>query len=87
MSLLIKNRTIRPSTREANSSYRIKVPNAKPDDEVVIFIDHESMDYRTIYKCTGELFQETDSIYFRVEMVNREVLIKWGANKEPEKVK
>tara|TARA_R110001583_G_scaffold22884_11_gene85361 strand:+ start:325 stop:588 length:264 start_codon:yes stop_codon:yes gene_type:complete len=87
MGVIIKNRTIRPSTRNANSSYRVRVANAKPDDEIVIFIDHESMDYRAIYKCSGGLFQESDSIHFKVEMDNGEVLIKWGGNKEPERVR
>lgn len=80
MAVIIRNRTIRPSTRDTESAYRVKVENAKPDDEIIIFIDHESMDYRSIYKCTGELFQKSDSIYFRVEMENGKVQIKWGNN-------
>ena len=88
MSLIIKNRTIRPSTRNANSAYRIKVANAKVDDEIVIFIDHESIDYIAIYKCTGELFQDTDSIYFSVEEDNiGKLIINWKSRRIPELVR
>ena len=87
MSVIIRNRTIRPSTRDANSPYRVKVNNAKLDDEIVIFIDHESKDYRTIYKCTGELFQASDSIYFKVEMVNGKIVINWINERIPEQIK
>jgi hypothetical protein len=87
MSLIIRNRTIRPSTRDINSAYRIKVDNARPDDEIVIFIDHESMDFRTTYKCTGELFQVTDSIYFKVEDDNGKLNIIWKGEKIPVKIR
>ena len=87
MSVIIRNRTIRPSTRDANSPYRVKVDNAKLDDEIVIFIDHESMDYRTIYKCTGELFQASDSIYFKVELDNGKIQINWKGENIPERIK
>lgn len=87
MSLIIRNRTIRPSTRDANSAYRIKVNNAKADDEIVIFIDHESIDFRIIYKCTGALFQESDSIYFKVEELNGKIIIVWRKDKTPELIR
>jgi len=87
MSLIIKNRTIRPSTRDVDSAYRVKVNNAAPNDEVVIFIDHESMDFRTIYKCTGELFQDSDSIYFKVEDDNGKLNIIWKGEKIPVKIR
>ena len=87
MGVIIRNRTIRPSTRDANAPYRIKVENAKLGDEIVIFIDHESMDYRTIYKCNDELFQESDSIYFKVESKNRDISINWMNGKIPEKIR
>ena len=67
MSIIIRNRTIRPSTRTENSAYRVKVENAQKEDRIIIFIDHESRDFRKMYKCTGELFQESDSIYFTAE--------------------
>ena len=87
MSVIIRNRTIRPSTRDSNSLYRIKVENAKIDDEIVIFIDHESKDFRSIYTCTGELFQESDSIHFKVEDENGDFFIKWMKEKNLEKIK
>lgn len=87
MSVIIRNRTIRPSTRDANSPYRIKVENAKLSDEIIIFIDHESMDFRAIYRCKGDLFQESDSIYFKVESLNGKNLIKWRNEITPELIR
>ncbi|WP_339706731.1 hypothetical protein [uncultured Kriegella sp.] len=87
MGVIIRNRTIRPSTRDANAPYRIKVENAKLGDEIVIFIDHESKDYRAIYKCRGDLFQESDSIHFKVEDEEDEISINWMKGKIPEKIR
>lgn len=87
MSVIIRNRTIRPSTRDVKSKYRIQVTNAMPEDEIVIFIDHESADFRVIYKCTGVLFQERDSIYFKVDVANSKPTILWVGNNEPELVR
>lgn len=87
MGVIIRNRTIRPSTRDANSPYRIKVENAKLGDEIVIFIDHESMDYRAIYKCRGDLFQESDSIHFKVEDENGGFFIRWMNEKNLVKIR
>ena len=87
MGVIIKNRTIRPSTRNPDSAYRIQVRNAIPDDDIVILIDHESMDFRSIYKCTGEVFQESDSIYFKVESEEGKISINWPRGKIPEKIR
>ena len=87
MGAIIKNRTIRPSSRKPDSAYRVQVKNARPEDQIVIFIDHESMDFRSIYKCTGELFQESDSIYFKVESLKGEISINWMKGKIPEKIR
>ncbi|WP_156125329.1 hypothetical protein [Cellulophaga sp. Hel_I_12] len=66
--------------------YRIKIDNPLPDDDIVIFIDHESRDYRRIYKCKGEFFGKSDSLYFSIEEENNRILIKWR-NSEPELIK
>lgn len=87
MRIIIRNRTIRPSSRKADSAYRVKVENAKPEDQIIIIIDHESMDYRSVYKCSGELFQKTDSIHFKVKMSNDQPIIDWGNDRVLEKIK
>ncbi|MEO9480266.1 MAG: hypothetical protein ABJO28_11205 [Maribacter dokdonensis] len=87
MGVIIKSRTIRLSTREANSPYRINVINANLTDEIIIFIDHESKDFRTIYKCKGEVFKNSGSIYFKVDRVDDEISIKWSNGIELEKIK
>ncbi|WP_300024336.1 hypothetical protein [uncultured Maribacter sp.] len=87
MSVIIRNRTIRPSTRNVKSAYRIQVTNAKPENLIIIFIDHESADFRVIYKCTGAFFQERDSIYFKVKVINNKPTILWSGSNEPELVR
>lgn len=87
MKTLIRNRTIRPSSRKLNSAYRIKVENINNDDEVVIFIDHESKDFREIYLCTGELFKKSDSIYFKVRESEDQINIIWSSDKHPSKIR
>src|SRR5690606_37940698 len=64
--LHLRQRTIRPSTRRPDSPYRVKVEDASSDDLVVIFIDHESMDFREIYHCRGSAFHNgSSSVTFR----------------------
>lgn len=57
MRLHLRHRTIRPSTRKPNSTYRVKVHGALPNDLVVIFIDHERGDFRQIFHCRGRAFR------------------------------
>jgi hypothetical protein len=87
MKTIIRNRTIRPSSRKVNSAYRIKVENIKNEDEVVIFIDHESRDFREIYICTCEVFKNSDSIYFKVIEKDNKVNIIWVGEKHPVKIR
>ena len=87
MSAIIRNRTIRPSSRKVNSAYRIKVANVKVVDEIVIFIDHASRDFREIYICTSEHFQNSDSIYFKVVEDEKNVQILWNGKKHPIKIR
>ena len=86
MKEIIRNRTIRPSTRAKNSAYRVKVENAQKEDRIIIFIDHESRDFRKIYKCTGELFQDSDSIYFKAEEEGEGITINWRGEIIPEEI-
>ena len=86
MSIIIRNRTIRPSTRAKNSAYRIRVENAQKEDRIIIFIDHESKDFRKIYKCTGVLFQDSDSIYFMAEEEGERITINWRGKIIPQEI-
>jgi hypothetical protein len=66
MTLHLRRRTIRPSTRKPESPYRIKVAGASPNDLVVIFIDHECGDFREIYHCRGSAFRnKSASVSFK----------------------
>ena len=59
--LIIKNRTIRPSTRDANSAYRVKVVNANPNDILIpIKLDNGALASSGNYR----QFYEEDSLTF-----------------------
>jgi len=65
-TLHLRQRTIRPSTRKPDSTYRVTVEDPSPNDLVVIFIDHECKDFREIYHCRGTAFQNrSSSVNFR----------------------
>lgn len=82
MNLHIRNRTIRPSSRQADSAYRVKVDNLQPNDLVVVFIDHESEDFRATYQCRGHVFNGHDSLSFKWQGNS----IVWQAGRIPELV-
>jgi len=86
MKIHIRNRTIRPSTRKEQSKYRIQVKKASVNDLILIFIDHESKDFRVIYKCNGSLFENTDSIYFIDISTEGNIEILWKCQDQPELV-
>jgi hypothetical protein len=66
MKLHLRQRTIRPSTRRPESQYKVTVEDVSPNDLIVIFIDHESEDFREIYQCRGSAFQNRSaSVNFR----------------------
>jgi len=66
MTLHLRYRTIRPSTRKPESTYRVTVEGASPNDLVVIFIDHEREDFREIFHCRGRAFRnKSASVNFK----------------------
>lgn len=66
MTLHLRHRTIRPSTRKPGSTYRIKVERASPNDLVIVFVDHERGKFRKIFHCSGRAFQnKSASINFK----------------------
>lgn len=62
---LEKSRTIRPSSRQASSSYRIKLSKRKIDEDVHITITHESdPTYRKEFHFSSQQIQDKKDIYF-----------------------
>ena len=79
----IRHRTIRPSSRKESSNYRIKVDSATPNDLVLVFIDHESEDFREIFKLSGSDFMNSrESVSFQWD----ENEIKWIGQVNPVRI-
>lgn len=71
------NRTIRPSTRELDSSYRVKIGKRNYYDQLIVNIDHESTDFKVTYIFQGSDIAKYESIHFKVHEYNDEIRIEW----------
>lgn len=79
MNEIIRNRTIRPSTRqETSKSYKINTKNISRGDILVVNIDHESKPFRKSYKFNGSDVAHKDSISFRVTDFGTSIDISWS---------
>jgi len=82
MAEIIRNRTIRPSTRlEKSKSYKIDTKTVSRSDILVVNIGHESKPFRKTFKFNGSAVAHKGSISFRVNDFGTHIDISWsGAN-------
>lgn len=82
MTEIVRNRTIRPSTRlEKSKSYKIDTKTVSHGDTLIVNIDHESKPYRKTFKFNGSDLEKKDSISFRANDFGTQIDISWsGAN-------
>jgi len=67
MTEIIRNRTIRPSTRlKSSKSYKIETKKVGKGDILIVNIDHESIDFLKTYKFNGDDIINKNTISFRV---------------------
>ena len=79
MTEIIRNRTIRPSTRlEKSKSYKIDTKTVSRDDILVVNIDHETKAFCKSYKFNGSDVAYKDSISFRVNDYGTSIDISWS---------
>lgn len=79
MAEIIRNRTIRPSTRlETSKSYKIDTKAVSRGDILILNIDHESKKIRKTYKFNGSDVAHKDSISFRVNDYGTSIDISWS---------
>lgn len=79
MAEIIRNRTIRPSTRlEKSKSYKIDTKNVSRGDILVVNIDHETKSFRKSYKFNGSDVAHKYSISFRVNDYGTTIDISWS---------
>jgi len=85
MATIIKKRTIRPSTRNPKSRYRVRVNKVTPSDTVRIEIDHEAEPFEAVFEIPGQELGGRDSIYFNANKSGSNWNIIW-ANVNPIKI-
>ncbi len=79
MTIITKNRTIRPSSRlEKSKSYKIDTKNVYKGDVLVVNIDHETKSFSKTYKFNGLDVAHKDSISFRVNDFGTSIEISWS---------
>ncbi len=82
MTEIIRNRTIRPSSRlEKSKSYKIDTKNVSKGDILIVNIDHESTPFHKTYKLNGADVYLKDSISFRVNDFGKSIEILWSGAK------
>lgn len=79
MAEIIRNRTIRPSTRlEKSKSYKIDTKTISRGDTLIVNIDHESKSFSKTFKFNGADVAHKDSISFRVNDFGTSIDISWS---------
>lgn len=67
MTEVVRNRTIRPSTRKVTSfNYRVDVSKVLRTDTLVVNIDHESKPFNRTFRFSGREVADKNSISFIV---------------------
>jgi hypothetical protein len=82
MAEIIRNRTIRPSSRlETSTSYKIDTSKVQAGNILVVNIDHESKPFRRTYRFKGSDIVGKKSIHFQVKEDENNIEITWSGAK------
>ncbi len=78
MAEIIRNRTIRPSTRQDTSvNYRVHLDNISSSDTLIVNIKHESKSFTKSFKFKGSEVLKKKSLGFNVIDDGKQILINW----------
>lgn len=83
MPIVVRNRTLRPSTRKPSSSYKINTERVGASDTLRIEIDHEDNPEHLlfVFEIPGSEVAYKDSIHFKATGRGTDWNITWsGAN-------
>ncbi len=82
MPEIIRNRTIRPSSRaESSKSYKIETSSVTAKDTLIVNLIHESKPFKQTFKFSGSSIASKDSISFRVNDFGTRIDISWSGAK------
>lgn len=78
MADIIRNRTIRPSSRQETSvNYRVHLDRISSSDTLIVNIKHESKSFTKTFKFKGSEVLKKKSLGFKVLDNGKEILINW----------
>jgi hypoxanthine-DNA glycosylase len=78
MAEIIRNRTIRPSSRlEKSRSYKVDTKGVSQADVLLVNIDHETKPFRRSYRFKGSDVAQRDSVSFTVTEEGNSIDIRW----------
>ncbi len=82
MAEIIRNRTIRPSTRLNTSvNYKVDTQIVTSNDTLIVNITHEKTDYKRSFYFKGKYIASKDSIHFKVTNTNVGIELEWSGVK------
>lgn len=87
MATIIRNRVLRPSSRDAASTYKIDCKKVTAADSLVINITHEtdlSVNFR--YEIAGRELKGKNSIHFSASFDGKNWLISWIGDSIPRRI-
>ena len=86
MPTVERNRTIRPSSRQSTSKYRVNLEKIQNNDVIHIHIDHESKTFKESYTTKAKDLLGKKSLYFNVEENGNNIRIRWAGKAVPTKL-
>jgi len=79
MAEIIRNRTIRPSTRKKSSvNYRVDISKVMKGDTLIVNISHESQPFKKSYYFEGNTVAERNNLSFRISHYGNSIEIVWS---------
>ncbi|HOI26860.1 MAG TPA: hypothetical protein PLN63_07065 [Paludibacteraceae bacterium] len=81
---ITKNRTLRPSSRDPKSPYKVNTENVTENDVLIVNIDHESKsDFHKTYVFKGSDVAMRNSIHFDAYETATGIKIEWKGSVSP----
>jgi len=87
MERKVRNRVLRPSTREASSSYKVDCKKVTRDDILEINITHETdptVNFK--YEISGQDLKERKSLHFDAFLEGKNWRISWQESPQPRRI-
>lgn len=77
MNEIHRKRTIRPSTRKPESTYKVDTANITQNDVLIVEIDNEETSFNKRYWFDGSSLKGRSSIHFSAKKIDGKIVIKW----------